>query len=304
MKTASIYGLQDPRCGQIRYVGITGNSLKQRLTDHLKKANASRGYSYPVCCWLRKLGTLGLKPTMVLLEQTTDPAREAFWIQAYRQTGVVLLNCSDGGAGLPNPTPETREKIAAAARGKHPSAETLAKLSQARRGRTVSPERREQMRQAGLRRKHTPETCQKIREKKLGIPLSAAHCAKLSQSQRGKKRPPRTEAHRAASRAAQKGRPISEAHRAAIIAGHLGRPLSESHCAAISAGLKGKPKSAAHREALLKTLRFKLTEAQVRALRHRYAAGGITYKQLALEYGVSYIVMYDAITGRTWAHLQ
>lgn len=47
----------------------------------------------------------------------------------------------------------------------------------------------------------------------------------------------------------------------------------------------------------------KLAESAVRDCRDRYAAGGITYRQLAAEHGVGIRTMGDAITGRTWRHV-
>jgi hypothetical protein len=47
----------------------------------------------------------------------------------------------------------------------------------------------------------------------------------------------------------------------------------------------------------------KLTEAAVRAIRVRYAAGGITQRQLAAEYGVRDPAISRIVTGKRWTHL-
>lgn len=47
----------------------------------------------------------------------------------------------------------------------------------------------------------------------------------------------------------------------------------------------------------------KLTEDDVRELRARHAAGGVTYGQLAAEYGMHKMCIAKAITGKTWAHV-
>jgi len=47
----------------------------------------------------------------------------------------------------------------------------------------------------------------------------------------------------------------------------------------------------------------KLTEAQVREIRNKYANGGITYKQLALEYGVSLQQISHIILRKLWRHI-
>ena len=47
----------------------------------------------------------------------------------------------------------------------------------------------------------------------------------------------------------------------------------------------------------------KLTETQVREIRIKYATGGISYQQLALEYGVSFGGVGHIIQRRSWKHI-
>lgn len=47
----------------------------------------------------------------------------------------------------------------------------------------------------------------------------------------------------------------------------------------------------------------KLNDKLVVEARQRYSAGGVTMKQLALEYGVALSSMSSAIRGQTWKHL-
>jgi hypothetical protein len=47
----------------------------------------------------------------------------------------------------------------------------------------------------------------------------------------------------------------------------------------------------------------KLTEGQVLDLRARYAAGGVSQKELAAEYGVSHALVSNIITRRIWNHI-
>jgi hypothetical protein len=47
----------------------------------------------------------------------------------------------------------------------------------------------------------------------------------------------------------------------------------------------------------------KLTEQQVSAMRHLYAAGGLRYEDLAKQYGVSRDAAQKAIRGITWGHV-
>lgn len=56
------------------------------------------------------------------------------------------------------------------------------------------------------------------------------------------------------------------------------------------------PKGEAHGQA-------KATADTVRAIRERYAAGGITHKELGREYGLSRLTVGDIIRRRIWRHL-
>jgi len=47
----------------------------------------------------------------------------------------------------------------------------------------------------------------------------------------------------------------------------------------------------------------KLTEAQVREIRERHGSGSITYRALALEYGVHETSISQIVRRKTWAHL-
>jgi hypothetical protein len=47
----------------------------------------------------------------------------------------------------------------------------------------------------------------------------------------------------------------------------------------------------------------KLTETQVREIRNKYANGGISYQQLAIEYGVDKSSIGLIIRRETWSHL-
>lgn len=47
----------------------------------------------------------------------------------------------------------------------------------------------------------------------------------------------------------------------------------------------------------------KLTEVQVRTIRDQYAAGGVSYSDLASEYGVCKATVSHIVNGRLWKHL-
>jgi hypothetical protein len=107
---AIIYALVDPRSGEVRYIGLSRRSTVERLRSHLSAArNSASTYCH---FWLTSLLNSDLKPLLVVVEETDNPTvREQFWIRHYRQAGCRLTNCTDGGEGMFNPTPETRRKM-------------------------------------------------------------------------------------------------------------------------------------------------------------------------------------------------
>ncbi len=48
----------------------------------------------------------------------------------------------------------------------------------------------------------------------------------------------------------------------------------------------------------------KLTAEKVKAIRIRYADGGISYDELAEEHGVSRTAIYDCVKFRAWKHVR
>lgn len=53
-----------------------------------------------------------------------------------------------------------------------------------------------------------------------------------------------------------------------------------------------------------KSSQSKLTEAQVREIRQRYAAGGITQHQLAEMYGIAQSRVREIICRKAWKHVE
>lgn len=147
-----------------------------KRANSLKPRERSRRHAYVVA----KLERLGFCVEVRIFAGglTVDEANalEVVRIAHYRALGHPLVNQTDGGEGLVNPSPEVREKMAARQRGKQISAEIREKMSAAKRG-----------------RKRTPE-----------------HQAKLNAAMIGRKMPPQTAEHRAKLSAAKIGRPKSE----------------------------------------------------------------------------------------------
>lgn len=107
-----IYALCDPRDQSIRYVGITKQPVKKRVSSHLKAARC--GANLYCSCWLRQLLDEELRPLVVVLEETNDPQREAFWIEHFRKEGHRLTNLTSGGISGYSHSPEVRAKISSA----------------------------------------------------------------------------------------------------------------------------------------------------------------------------------------------
>lgn len=106
MKSApkiAIYALVDPRDGRERYIGKAKNA-DARLEKHLQEAKSGKR---PVNAWIRKLGKLGLWPSVRVLrwvdvgrweveekKEIANRRGDLFWSGG-------LLNLADGGAHIP-----------------------------------------------------------------------------------------------------------------------------------------------------------------------------------------------------------
>lgn len=94
-----------------------------------------------------------------------------------------------------------------------------------------------------------------------------------------------------------RGRKATPEHRAKISAAHTGRPKSEEHRKHLSESRAGRYVGENGPLA-------KLNNSQVRDIKRRYAAGGISYQRLADEFGVSESAIGAIVTGITWKHIQ
>lgn len=119
------------------------------------------------------------RPTVVLIAENLTE-EEAFEIECWqiaiaRKYGIKLCNLTDGGEGISNPSPETREKLSIA----HKNLSQEARENMSIAAKNISPEIRKQMakhfvgkkqsvehiekrRKANTGKKRTPETCSKI----------------------------------------------------------------------------------------------------------------------------------------------
>ena len=137
-------------------------------------------------------------------------AYEVSLIAQYRSMGYPLVNMTDGGDGLRNPSPETRARISEALKGHRPTPEARARNSEAQKKASARPETRARRSEASKGRSpwikgrsHTPETRARISEAHNGRSLSPETRAKLSEAHKGRSHTPEA---RARMREAMSGR--------------------------------------------------------------------------------------------------
>lgn len=116
----NIYELRDPtdiECN-IRYIGITSQSLRFRLHKHINEAKKRKNKTYKNN-WIYSLLRNGIKPTIHLIEQVFDwnyaCEVEKYYIKEFKEQGYKLTNGTIGGDGVAGitfiMTEETKEKI-------------------------------------------------------------------------------------------------------------------------------------------------------------------------------------------------
>lgn len=204
-----VYGLTDPRTGEVRYIGRTVKSPYWRMRAHVNRALAGEfGHK---AAWIRVLDVGGFRPGLIIIEQdllmSEVDERERWWVQAGREWGWSLTNATRGGEGslrwssdsrlnLSHAlqgrviTEEHREKLRLASTGKRHSPEVIAKIVAKNRGRKLSPEHKQAFSQYWVGKHHSEEHRHKVSEAKKGVKPSEETRRKLSEA--AKQRPPRT----------------------------------------------------------------------------------------------------------------
>jgi len=112
-----VYGLRDPRNGEIRYVGKSSSGLR-RSRAHQIPAYLKQEPNSHKANWIRKLNALGLEPEPVVLQQLGSPVglcdAERQWIAIGRAAlGKRLTNATSGGEHGFVRTPRSVERVAA-----------------------------------------------------------------------------------------------------------------------------------------------------------------------------------------------
>lgn len=193
MQTVNLYVLCEPDTGEIRYVGMSKNPV-DRLSRHVKEAQ--RGHSTHRKSWIRGLLSRGLRPRLELLFEIPEllwQEYERAYIRIFRDAGCRLVNGTDGGEGVVNPSPETRRKRNSSNTGKKRTKEFCEFCRKIKLG---------QKPWSG--RKHSLESREKMRRARLGTCASLETREKMSRSRLGKKQSPETVAKRQEARRANR----------------------------------------------------------------------------------------------------
>ena len=162
MSEVFIYAHRAPCSDEVRYIGKSIDP-KGRLSDHV--SDARKGVRNHHACWIRSLLNQGLSPVLSIVDVAEEecwPSVESAYIQYFRGLGHRLTNGTEGGEDPPNQTgmrhtPQAREKIGAATRGKKRppfSEKWLANMRAVRLGKKMPP--------------RSPEYCEAIRQRRLG----------------------------------------------------------------------------------------------------------------------------------------
>jgi hypothetical protein len=166
LKTIYIYILIDPRTESVRYVGKTNNP-RLRFNVHTSRKFDKKSHRD---MWVKQLCELGLKPLMVIVEETNEDhwkERERFWQLHFESLGADLTNINECGYG-PLGTCKTPEGLAAMRARMHAlnqRVDVREKISQAQKARFVNdPEYAEMMRNLHVGRKRSEETKQKMKQ--------------------------------------------------------------------------------------------------------------------------------------------
>lgn len=156
-----IYGLTDPRTGELRYIGKSDRPVGRLANQMNEHSNTHR------CHWLQSLRSAGLLPVQTIIDavpagddwQTVERA----YIIAARKDGHPLTNGTDGGDGVQGLSAESRARISATWVGRKHRPESLIRIGAASRGRRHTLAYREYMREIMAARVFTQTHRDRIR---------------------------------------------------------------------------------------------------------------------------------------------
>jgi hypothetical protein len=92
-----IYVIKEVNSDEIRYIGLTKNSINRRLNDHIRDKKNKHKYN-----WIKKVGKENIE--IVIIEENISSieevcVKEVKYISEYRKNGHRLVNISNGGDG-------------------------------------------------------------------------------------------------------------------------------------------------------------------------------------------------------------
>lgn len=122
-----IYTLSDDN-ETIRYIGKTKNP-KKREKDHVRFIGCEKKRCF-LDFWKIKMKKENRKIYFDILDETYGDINclEKYWISQFKCWGFDLLNMTEGGDGLQNPSEEVRKKIGLKSQGRTVSKETRKKI--------------------------------------------------------------------------------------------------------------------------------------------------------------------------------
>lgn len=143
--TIKIYVLRDPNTLEIRYVGMTSKTLKQRLREHLDNALYTK-HNLHLCNWILKFYNNDKLPIIELIEECAKEnwqEREQYWITQFNN----LLNSTEGGEGSFGfkHNKITLKLLREQKLGSKQSEETRSRRSKSLKGRIITKEHREKI---------------------------------------------------------------------------------------------------------------------------------------------------------------
>ena len=108
--------------GSIFYIG---KGKRDRIVSHASRNNY----------WKNVVSKHGLRTMRLAKWKTEQEAfdHERFLIWCFKDMGIELVNMTDGGEGLANPSAETKEKMSNSFKGRRYSYETRKRMSQSRK---------------------------------------------------------------------------------------------------------------------------------------------------------------------------
>lgn len=95
----------------VRYVGVTTRTIKQRMHGHKYNAKHAHKRVQPVHKWIWSKMEKNIEISITQIDECEKSEwenREKYWVKHYRDLGFDLLNVSEGGAGVI--TKEMRDK--------------------------------------------------------------------------------------------------------------------------------------------------------------------------------------------------